>query len=74
MSIDTPLTCYICGKTSDRATVDLIGCLKDQEKANKRFKEKFNRDADGYIDICPKCRKNNSSYAKNVEIKYGVID
>ena len=74
MTIDTPLICYICGKTSDRATIDLLGCLKEQEKASKRFQEKFNRRAKGYIDICPKCRKNNRSYAKKVEKKYGVID
>ena len=64
---DTPLTCYICGETEPRVTVDMIGCLKDQEKADERFKEKFGEYANGYIDICPKCKKNISKkYLKNI--------
>jgi protein-arginine kinase activator protein McsA len=42
VTIDTPLTCYMCGVTSDEfVTVDLLGCLRVQEAATKRFVEKF---------------------------------
>ncbi|PTD94083.1 hypothetical protein C9439_04380 [archaeon SCG-AAA382B04] len=74
MTIDSPLTCYICGETPEEAkTVDLLGCLKDREKARERFKEKFGRKPQGYLFICDSCRKENPSYAKNVEKKYGII-
>jgi hypothetical protein len=72
MTVDTLLSCYICGETSDRATVDLIGCFRDQEAAAERFNEKHDSPADGYIDICPDCRENNPNHAKNAEEKYGV--
>lgn len=74
MTVDSPLTCYICGKTEDRATIDLYGCLMEQGKAKKRLKEKFeNRSFNGFIDVCPSCEKKNSNYAKNVYMKYGVL-
>lgn len=72
MTVDTPLTCYICGETSDRQTVDLIGCFQDQEDAEERFEEKHGSSAEGYIDICPDCRDENPHHAKNAEEKYGV--
>ena len=73
MTIDTPLTCYICGKTSDEfMTVDMLGCLKNQEAAEKRFVEKFNFKPDGYLFICSECREKNRTYARNIEKKYGI--
>lgn len=73
LTIDTPLTCYVCGITSDEfVTVDLIGCLKNQEAASKRFVEKFGRDPEGYLFVCSDCAHKNRSYTKNIEKKYGV--
>ena len=40
-------------------TVDLLGCLKDREKAAERFKEKHGKEADGYLFICNDCREEN---------------
>jgi len=74
MAIDSPLTCYICGETTNRKTVDLLGCLKDQKAAEERYKEKFGKKAPGFIDICPDCLKNKPAYAKNVAKKYGRHD
>lgn len=74
MSIDTPLTCYVCGVTSDEfVTVDLIGCLKDN-LAHKRFRAKFGREPESYLFICGECRKKNKVYARNIEKKFGVFD
>ncbi len=75
MTIDSPLTCYICGETPEGAkTVDLVGCLKDRKKARERFKEKFGTEPQGYLFICDNCRQENPSYAKNVEEKYGIVN
>jgi len=74
MTIDCPLTCYICGKTpEDAKTVDLLGCLKNREEARERFKEKHEKNPDGYLFICSSCREKNPVYTKNVEEKYGVV-
>lgn len=73
MTVDTPLTCYMCGRTREEwVTVDLIGCLKDQESAEERFREKFEMAPSGFLFVCPDCRKQNPKYAKNVEKKYKV--
>ena len=74
MTVDCPLTCYICGKTRDEwVTIDLIGCFEDQEMAEKRFREKFGRNPDSYLFVCRNCYKKNKAYAKNVEKKYGIF-
>lgn len=73
MTIDCPLTCYVCGETrEDAMTVDMIGCLEDQKSSAERFQEKFDKQPDGYLDICSDCRDDNPAYVKNVEEKYGV--
>jgi len=46
--------------------------LKNQKLADERFKEKFNKPSLGYLDICPKCSKNNGAYIKNIIKKYGI--
>ncbi len=73
MTVDCPLTCYICGETTDNATVDMIGCLENQADATVRFREKFNREPDSYLWVCEVCYKVSKPIAKNVEKKYGVI-
>lgn len=73
MSVDSPLTCYICGKMT-AYTVDMLGCLKNQSEAHARFKEKHGKEADGYINICDKCYKTKASYVKNVIKKYGIYE
>jgi len=73
MTVDTPLTCYVCGVTSDEfVTVDLLGCLRNQEAAAKRFVEKFGREPEGYLFVCDDCRQRNRAYALSIEKKYGV--
>lgn len=75
MTVDCPLTCYVCGRTRNEwMTVDLIGCLKKQEEADKKFEEKFGRCADSFLFVCHECRAKNRVHAKRVEEKYGVID
>lgn len=74
MTVDTPLTCYICSETSNRKTVDMIGCLRDQEAASERFREKHDTEPNGYIDICPDCRDENPHHTRNTEKRYGVYD
>ncbi len=75
MTVDCPLICYICGEDKNESTIDLVGCLIDQESAEKRMIEKF-QDKDlsssGYIYICSDCHRENPAYARNVEKKYGV--
>lgn len=74
MTIDCPLTCYICGETPRKAkTVDMLGCLKDRKKAKERFREKHNKEPEGFLFICANCREENPVYTKNVEEKYGVV-
>ncbi len=73
MTTDCPLTCYICGETPEGAmTVDMVGCLKDQEAAGERFEEKHGEQHEGYLFICNDCRDENPAYARNVENKYGI--
>ena len=74
MTVDTPLTCYICGETSDRATVDLIGCFKDMQDAKERFIEKHGHENEGYLDIYPDCQKKNPNHAENAYQKYGKYE
>jgi hypothetical protein len=79
---DSPLiTCYICGdaqtednKKTDTAVDDdnMIGCLQNQDAACNRFKEKFNREPEGYLHVCEKCEKRNRHHALRVMEKYGV--
>ena len=74
MTVDTPLTCYCCGETTDNVTIDMIGCIKKQEKAEKRFIEKFGRNPDGFLEVCPSCHRNeNKTYISNIIKKYGGI-
>jgi len=69
MTVDTPLTCYVCGVTSDEfVTVDLLGCLRDQEGAAKRFIEKFGREPKAYLFVCGDCRKKNRVYVNDPRI------
>lgn len=74
MTVDTPLSCYICGETSDRATVDMLGCLKDQAAARERYIEKHGRNPQGFIDICPDCQDSNPNHAHNTYKKYGKYE
>ena len=50
MTVDTPLTCYICGETDDWTTVDLIGCFEDRQAAGERFEEKHGEKPDAHPD------------------------
>ncbi|MFC6992434.1 hypothetical protein ACFQH3_12160 [Haladaptatus sp. GCM10025707] len=74
MTVDSPLTCYICGETSDRATVDLIGCFKDQDAASERFEEKHGREPESYLDVCSSCQDENPNHARNAREKYGAYE
>ena len=74
MTIDCPLTCYVCGVTSEKfITVDMIGCLKHQEAAEKRFIEKFGVKPEPFLFVCNDWTKKNKRYAVNVERKYGGV-
>lgn len=73
MTVDAPLTGYICGETKDEKTVDMIGCLHDQDAARERFEEKHGKEPDSYLYVCDDCRDDNPNYAENIEQKYGVI-
>lgn len=70
----SPLTCYICGATSNkRYTYGMYGCLKDQFSAIDRFREKHSKEPESIIDICPKCKRDNSNaYINNIINKYGM--
>jgi len=74
MTVDCPLTCYMCGKTKDEwMTVDLIGTLKNSTEAEKRFEEKHGCIPDSFLFICSDCHKNNPIHAKRIEKKYGIF-
>jgi len=73
MTVDCPLTCYICGRTKGEwMIVDLMGCLKNQDSAGKRFEEKFGHAPDSFLFICGECGKKNRIHTKRIEEKYGV--
>lgn len=72
MTTETPLTCYICGRTDDWMTVDMIGLFKDQEAARDRFREKHGNDPESYLFVCPDCEDDNPYHAENCREKYGV--
>jgi hypothetical protein len=72
MTIDTPLTCYICGETKDDMTVDLLGCIKNMQEADKRFIQKFGKSADGFLYVCLECRNKDKFHTKKVYEKYGI--
>jgi len=72
MTTETPLTCYLCGQTSDDwITVDMIGLFEDQEGASERFKEKHGAEPESYLFVCPACEDENSYHAENSYEKYG---
>ncbi|WP_226483250.1 hypothetical protein [Natrinema amylolyticum] len=72
MTTETPLTCYICGLTSDDwRTVDMIGLFEEQKAARKRFKEKHGKEPDSYLFVCPECEEENPHHAENSYEKYG---
>ena len=72
MTTETPLTCYLCGQTSDDwITVDMIGLFEDQEEASERFKEKHGTEPESYLFVCPTCEDENSYHAENSYEKYG---
>jgi hypothetical protein len=72
MTTETPLTCYICGQTSDDwITVDMIGLFKDQEAARERFREKHEKKPQSYLFVCPECEDKNPYHAENAYEKYG---
>ncbi len=72
--MDSPLTCYICGETSDkRCTYGRYGCLKNQKEAAIRFEEKHNKKPQHLLDICPSCKHNqHRMYINNIKKKYGI--
>ncbi|WP_226022845.1 hypothetical protein [Halomicrobium salinisoli] len=73
MTTETPLTCYVCGRTSEEwITVNMIGLFEDQEAAGKRFEEKHGEEPESYLFVCPNCDDANPNYAKNCREKYGV--
>lgn len=73
MTTETPLTCYICGRTSeDWMTVDMIGLFKDQHAAQKRFEEKHGKEPESYLFVCGDCEDANPHHAANSRQKYGV--
>jgi hypothetical protein len=73
MTTETPLTCYICGRTSDDwITVDMKGILKDRDAARERFVEKHGEEPESYLFVCPDCEKENPHHAENTKKKYGV--
>jgi len=72
MSTDLPLTCYICGEVDWDGTMDMIGCLKKQDKASERFFEKYGHYPNGYLHICYNCYKNKKEVADRVIEKYGM--
>lgn len=73
MTTETPLTCYICGRTSeDWMTVDMIGLFKDQHAAQKRFEEKHGKEPESYLFVCDECEDDNPHHAANSRDKYGV--
>lgn len=74
MTVDTPLTCYICGKTDDWKTVDLIGCFEDRQAAGKRFEEKHGTPPDSYLFVCPQCQDEKPNHAANCYEKYGMVE
>jgi len=74
MTVDTPLTCYICGETEDWVTVDLIGCFEDRQSASERFEEKHGRKPESFLFVCPDCRKENPNRAENCYKKYGKVE
>ena len=75
MTVDCPLTCYICGQTdSDWMTVDLMGTFVDSETASERFKEKHGEPPESFLFICPGCEEKNPHHAKNTREKYGVYE
>jgi len=72
MTTETPLTCYICGRTGDDwMTVDMIGLFEDQEAARERFKEKHDKEPESYLFVCPDCEDENPHHAENSYEKYG---
>ena len=73
MTVDTLLTCYICGETDDWTTVDLIGCFEDRHAAGERFEEKHGRKPDSYLFVCPECKEENPHHAENCYEKYGRV-
>lgn len=50
MTVDTPLTCYICGETGDRTTVDLIGCFEDRQAQGNGLNKSMKKSR---ADTCP---------------------
>ena len=72
MTTETPLTCYICGVTSDDwITVDMKGLFEDQKAARERFIEKHGEEPESYLFVCDECEENNPHHAQNSYEKYG---
>jgi len=72
MTTETPLTCYICGRTSDEwMTVDMIGLFENQEAASERFEKKHDKEPESYLFVCPECEDENPHHAENSYEKYG---
>ena len=69
----SPLTCYICGETTDRVAVDKRGCLEDQQAAIERFKDKHGHRPEALLDVCPSCHDEEPHHTRNTKQKYGVI-
>lgn len=74
MTTETPLTCYICGRTDDWMTVDMIGLFEDQNAAAERFREKHDETPESYLFVCPGCDDENPYHAGNARDKYGVYE
>jgi len=72
MTTETPLTCYLCGTTSDDwITVDMKGLFEDQKAARDRFIEKHGEEPESYLFVCDECEENNPYHARNSYDKYG---
>ncbi len=60
LTTETPLTCYICGETSEEwIAVDMIRLFRDQAAARDRFEEKHGREPESDLFVCPDCEAEN---------------
>jgi hypothetical protein len=72
MTTETPLTCYIRGRTDDWVTVDMIGLFEDQAATADRFEETRGRAPESYPFVCPGCEPEPLNNVANSRETYGV--
>jgi hypothetical protein len=66
MTTETPLTCYLCGRTSDEwMTVDMLGLFEDQRAASEHFEEKHGTEPESYLFVCLDCEDEKPHHARN---------